>query len=102
MLRAALFAAAWAVVWPPFRPGQPSATEIANKVQARYDRVRDFSADFAQEAESGVLRKKQVERGTVIVKKPGRMRWDYKAPEQKVFVSDGTRDLHAHRRPTTR
>ena len=53
--------------------------------------MRDFSADFTHEAESGVLRKKLVERGTVMVKKPGRMRWDYKAPEEKVFVSDGSR-----------
>jgi outer membrane lipoprotein carrier protein len=53
--------------------------------------VRDFSADFTQEAESGVLRKKLVERGTLLVKKPGKMRWTYKSPEEKVFVSDGTR-----------
>ena len=56
-----------------------------------YDSVRDFSADFTHEAESGVLRKKLVERGSVMVKKPGKMRWAYKAPEEKLFVSDGVR-----------
>jgi outer membrane lipoprotein carrier protein len=70
---------------------QRSATEVAAEVQRKYDLVRDFSADFTHEAESGVLRKKLVERGTVMVKKPGKMRWSYKAPEEKVFVSDGTR-----------
>jgi outer membrane lipoprotein carrier protein len=70
---------------------QPSPAEVAGKVQERYDRTRDFSADFEHEAESGVLRKKLVERGTVLIKKPGRMKWTYKAPEEKVFVSDGTR-----------
>lgn len=70
---------------------QPSAAEVAGKVQERYDRTRDFSADFEHEAESGVLRKKLVERGTVLIKKPGRMKWTYKAPEEKVFVSDGIR-----------
>lgn len=70
---------------------QPSADAVAAAVQRHYDSVRDFSADFVQEAESGVLRKKLVERGTVLVKKPGRMRWTYKQPEEKVFVSDGTR-----------
>ena len=44
-----------------------------------------------QESEGGLLRKKQVERGAVQVKKPGKMRWDYKVPETKVFVSDGRR-----------
>ena len=69
----------------------PSAAEIASQVQQKYDSVRDFSADFTHEAESGVLRKKLVERGSVMVKKPGKMRWAYKAPEEKLFVSDGVR-----------
>jgi outer membrane lipoprotein carrier protein len=43
------------------------------------------------ESEGGLLRKKQVERGVVQVKKPGKMRWDYKSPEQKLFLSDGRR-----------
>ena len=41
----------------------PSAAEIASQVQQKYDSVRDFSADFTHEAESGVLRKKLVEHG---------------------------------------
>jgi len=69
----------------------PSAAEIASHVQQKYDSVRDFSADFIHEAESGILRKKLVERGSVMVKKPGKMRWAYKAPEEKLFVSDGLR-----------
>jgi hypothetical protein len=27
----------------------------------------------------------------VLIKKPGRMRWDYSAPEKKLFVADGVR-----------
>jgi outer membrane lipoprotein carrier protein len=38
-----------------------------------------------------VLKKTLTERGRVQIKKPGRMRWDYTAPEAKQFVSDGTR-----------
>ena len=75
----------------------PSAAEIASQVQQKYDSVRDFSADFTHEAESGVLRKKLVESGSVMVKKPGKMRWAYKAPEEKLFVSDGVRMyMHTH------
>jgi outer membrane lipoprotein carrier protein len=36
-----------------------------------------------------VLRTRTTERGTVQVKKPGRMRWAYTQPEEKLFVSDG-------------
>jgi len=68
-----------------------TAAAVAAALQKKYDAVTDFSADFVQEAESGVLRKKLVERGSLLVKKPGRMKWIYKEPEQKVFVSDGTR-----------
>ncbi|MGB2715359.1 MAG: outer membrane lipoprotein chaperone LolA [Vicinamibacterales bacterium] len=68
----------------------PPAQEVAAALQKKYDGIRDFSADFTQTTEGGVLRRKPVaERGTVFVKKPGRMRWNYKSPEEKVFVSDG-------------
>ncbi len=68
-----------------------SAPEVAAALQKKYDSVRDFTADFVQDSEGGVLRKKQSESGFVQVKKPGKMRWDYKKPEPKVFVSDGRR-----------
>jgi len=69
----------------------PPAPEVAAALQKKYDSIRDFTADFVQESEGGLLRKKQVERGVVQIKKPGKMRWDYKSPEAKVFVSDGRR-----------
>lgn len=75
----------------PQAPARPPAQEVAAALQKKYDAVRDFTADFVHESQGGLLRKKQVERGFVQVKKPGRMRWDYKSPETKVFVSDGRR-----------
>lgn len=73
------------------RARQQSAAEVAAALQTKYDRVKDFSADFTQHYESSVLRRKVTEAGRVQVKKPGRMRWDYTTPEKKVFVSDGQR-----------
>ena len=69
-------------------PVQP-AGEIARRLQARYDTVRDFTADFSHTYAGGVLKKTTTERGTLQVKKPGRMRWEYVEPEHKLFVSDG-------------
>jgi len=69
----------------------PPAQEVAAALQKKYDAIRDFTADFVHESEGGLLRKKQTERGIVQVKKPGKMRWDYKSPEQKLFLSDGRR-----------
>jgi outer membrane lipoprotein carrier protein len=66
-----------------------SAEALARALQARYQSVRDFTADFVQTYRGGVLRTETRERGTVAVKKPGRMRWVYTSPERKEFVSDG-------------
>lgn len=70
-------------------PQPQTAQQVAAALQAKYDRIKDFSADFTQQYESGVLKRKLTERGKLQVKKPGRMRWDYTSPEKKVFVSDG-------------
>jgi outer membrane lipoprotein carrier protein len=67
---------------------QQSAQQVANALQAKYDRIDDFTANFVQYYQ-GVLKRKITERGTLQVKKPGKMRWDYTDPEKKLFVSDG-------------
>ena len=69
---------------------RPSIADLILDLQAKYDSVRDFSADFEHTYAGGVLRTVLVERGTVQIKKPGMMRWNYKWPEEKVFVSDGS------------
>ncbi len=66
-----------------------TATELARALQKKYDTIKDFSADFVHVYEGGVLRKQLTERGHVLIKKPGKMRWEYIAPEEKLFVSDG-------------
>ncbi len=78
-------------------PGVPAqappqtARELADALQKKYDLVREFSADFVHIYQGGAIRKQITERGTVEIKKPGKMRWNYMEPEQKLFVSDGTR-----------
>ena len=73
------------------RAADQSAAELAAALQKRIERIRDFTTDFTHVYEGGVLRKQITERGRLLVKKPGRMRWDYTTPEQKQFVSDGVR-----------
>jgi outer membrane lipoprotein carrier protein len=67
----------------------------AANVQRHYDRVADFSADFVHSYRGGVLKQQATERGTLVVKKPGKMRWEYTAPEKKLFVSDGHK-IYSH------
>jgi outer membrane lipoprotein carrier protein len=73
------------------RAADQTAPELAQALQRRYDSIKDFSADFVHTYQGGVLRKQLTERGKMLIKKPGKMRWDYTAPEQKQFVSDGVK-----------
>ena len=70
---------------------EPPAAEFAQALQKKYDAIKDFSADFVHAYEGGVLRKQVTERGRLLIKKPGKMRWEYTAPEEKLFVSDGAK-----------
>ena len=74
-------------------PQDPTA--LTAKVQQRYNAIKDFQGDFVQTYEGGVLRTRTTERGTVAIKRPGRMRFTYTKPERKEFVSDGKR-LYTH------
>lgn len=86
-------AIAWLVLGAPYHAQTPdrSPQDLQQALQRRYDLVLDFSADFTHTYEGGMLRTRLVERGTMLVKRPGRMRWDYREPERKLFVSDGER-----------
>ena len=67
----------------------PTADAVARDLQRKYDRVTDFSANFIHSYRGGVLKQQATERGTLLVKKPGKMRWEYTSPEKKLFVADG-------------
>ena len=69
----------------------PSAVELARQVQAHYDKVRDFSADFTMTWQGALMRQKAVEKGNVRFKKPNRMWWRYTSPDKRDYVADGTR-----------
>ena len=67
------------------------AEDFVDRLQQRFDRLVDLRASFTQRYESGELGADEAETGRVVVAKPGRMRWDYTAPESKVAVVDGER-----------
>jgi outer membrane lipoprotein carrier protein len=58
-------------------------------MQAWLDGTRDLQGSFRQSLLSGAFGTGIEERGQVWVKRPGRMRWDYRDPEQKVAILDG-------------
>lgn len=71
------------------------AAALVDKVQRFYEKTRDFRADFTQVYRYVSMGRTQKSAGTVEVKKPGLMRWDYVKPHPKQFVLDG-RDLYLY------
>src|SRR5512144_150707 len=69
----------------------PDASALAEKVQAYYDRTKDFQASFVQTYTYAAAARSQTSRGTLRVKKPGKLRWDYAEPSKKTIVVSGSR-----------
>jgi outer membrane lipoprotein carrier protein len=67
----------------------PAAAAIARRIQERHHNIRDLKARFTQTYDSSLLGRQVVERGTLSLKRPDRMLWEYQEPEKKLFVSDG-------------
>lgn len=60
---------------------------LAKRVDRHYNRLRSLKAGFIESYDGlGVHR---TESGTLLLQKPGRMRWDYNTPPGKVFLLDG-------------
>lgn len=72
----------------PVSDTSPAAlVRFVEQVEASYRDVRTLRADFKQTYRwEGRVR---AESGTVTLARGGLMRWDYKEPEEKVFISEG-------------
>lgn len=66
---------------------QTSVPKVAEEVDAHYNHLRTLQANFTEIYQgAGVSRE---ESGTLWLKRPGKMRWDYQKPREKLFISDG-------------
>ncbi len=62
---------------------------IVARIQIKYENVETLSAEFVQETYIRSLARSEVSKGKLYFKKPGKMRWDYTAPQKDQVVSDG-------------
>jgi outer membrane lipoprotein carrier protein len=67
----------------------PSAAELTRKVQAFYEKTRDLEAAFTQTYVYAGVGRRLTSTGTLKVKKPGLIRWDYQSPSPKVVAVTG-------------
>ncbi len=83
--------AALLVAAPAAKAPDPAAAALARKVQAYYEATRDLEARFQQTYTYSGFGRRQVSSGTLLVKKPGMMRWDYAEPTRKTVAVRGAR-----------
>jgi outer membrane lipoprotein carrier protein len=62
--------------------------EAVAALQKKYSQIRDLRMEFIQNYQSP-LRRSRSETGVLFLRRPGMMRWEYKQPDEKLFVSDG-------------
>jgi outer membrane lipoprotein carrier protein len=87
----ALLAALLLAATPASTPAPAAAAELARKVQAYYEQTKDLEARFQQTYTYAGFGRRQVSGGTLRVKKPGMMRWDYDKPAKKTIAVNGSR-----------
>jgi outer membrane lipoprotein carrier protein len=66
----------------------PSANALRRALESRYQHAATLKAAFYERYGDG-KGGGQAESGTVYFSRPGRMRWEYESPEQKLFLVDG-------------
>ncbi len=60
---------------------------IAQAVDNRYNHLQTLQAEFTETYRGAGI--ERTESGSLWLKKPGKMRWEYRSPKEKLFLSDG-------------
>jgi outer membrane lipoprotein carrier protein len=86
-----------AALMTPLVAQTPSPDALARRLQQHYDGVAAFTADFVQTYKGGAFNRQSRAEGTVMIKKPGKMRWEFTRPERdrQLIVSDGVK-IHVY------
>jgi outer membrane lipoprotein carrier protein len=72
-----------------FNATATSVQSVVHALEARYHRATTLKAIFFERYSdgNGAI---AAESGTVYFSRPGRMRWEYESPQEKLFLVDGT------------
>jgi outer membrane lipoprotein carrier protein len=73
----------------------PTIDTIIAGVEARYN-VTGFTADFDQESILKAMAVTDTASGRLMVRQPGKMRWEYLVPDPQTIITDG-KDLWVYR-----
>jgi outer membrane lipoprotein carrier protein len=73
--------------YPAGAPDVKDVKMVVAAVDAHYNHLRSLEAAFTEVYRG--LGMERTESGTLWLKKPGKMRWEYRSPKEKLFVSNG-------------
>ena len=65
----------------------PDVHAFAQAVDEQYNHLHTLQAEFTEIYRGAGT--ERTESGTLWLKKPGKMRWEYRSPREKLFLSDG-------------
>ena len=65
----------------------PDVHAIAQAVDNHYNHLQTLQTDFVETYRGAGI--ERTESGSLWLKKPGKMRWEYRSPKEKLFLSDG-------------
>ena len=60
---------------------------IAQAVDKHYNHLQSLQTEFTESYRGAGI--ERTESGSLWLKKPGKMRWEYRSPKEKLFLSDG-------------
>ena len=65
----------------------PSAKQLAARVDHHYNHLRSLQTEFTETYQG--MGMERTDSGTLLLEKPGRMKWEYDSPQGKIFLLDG-------------
>ena len=68
-----------------------SASDIVKQVEDKYSSVQSIQADFEQKTKSSFAPSEISVKGQVVLKRKRKMRWQFDAPDSRLFWSDGSK-----------
>jgi outer membrane lipoprotein carrier protein len=77
----------WLAVFTASAATLPDVLAVAKAVDDHYNHLRSLQAEFTEVFRGAGMDRS--ESGTLWLKKPGKMRWEYRSPKDKLFLSDG-------------
>ena len=65
--------------------------DLVKQVEAKYETVQAIQADFEQHTKSSFAPNGITVKGQVVMKRKRKMRWQFDAPDSRLFLSDGAK-----------